>query len=128
MRNKITHIAALVVSIAMVGCKRDERQFIQDTVTQVSAKVLHVDASAAMTPKEQHRYSPFDPNEVPRSFLQFNPVEISFGDSGGHLIVTARHVQHRTGLYIAHPGERVPESTRHLTYEEIAPDLYFYQD
>jgi hypothetical protein len=125
---KTLRLLAIVLFCAVSGCRRDEKEFVRDTATRVGAGTLLADAAMPTNPRDKHEYQPFDPSTFPKSFAAFNPIEVVYGGPESILIVTARTVQHRTGLYIAHPDEVVPKSTKYQTYDPISPRLYFYQD
>jgi len=128
MSRIVTSVAAAALMVTLFGCRRDEEGFVRDTVTKVGAASLVTDASATNAPRTENEFQPVDLTKISTSFAAFEPVEVLYCGPDSYLIVTARWLQHRTGVYISRPGEIVPKSTKHLTYNLIAPRVYFYQD
>ena len=132
MKTHVKNLILLILSILLLThCQSPNEKVrikVKALVVSVTPKAI-LEAIAELDKKAPEQEGTLIPLEnLPPTLSAFSPVEVRYYHKGSYLIVTDRWVQHRTGLFVAAPDEKVPESSKHLTYEKLGDRLYFYQD
>ena len=118
-------LIGIVLISLLAGCRRNEQNYVRQKVTSVGAATLLADAARLAAAHPDKQGYPVDPSILPASFLAFEPVETWRSDHS-FLIVTARHLQHRTGIRVQPLSYPEPTSVGNDRHIKLAPGIYFY--